>query len=858
VDATNAKRDTIKLRLVSLASDGESRRGKALAKLTYIAPLAPTSPIYGHLVHLDLLDLFVGVDDITADKDYKHVFKRLRNTLLREKGSVVHGVNLTCGLIRKHLGDTGHSVPHIEHVLNPTDKQDVVLAYTLLKDLWSLPPADPDSNSQSYVDGRDALRLYGRFSYHLIFPYICTELSLSEQLEHLSLAIHLAVALYVHDDAKSRFIPNALFVDIGIMVKNVFFCTAKAKADHPMEPFFIVLLGTDRLESLFGILRTMIGNDANLDMLQLALRVTATTEVSNILARHPEWDRRPRRLHLPNVSRDMDSISRTTDHIGPGAYACLEKLHPSMVTLATPWKRGRLTAEGKYPWIKPILGRISATKNSSILAPYGFSLVAGSHSCDNDFDDMEESPTTSSGKESPHTSDVTVGMRHLEDAAADVQWQYNQPDGVGFSNTVRIGGITMNKSRAIAQQFRYVTSASSTDRLRRVAQESRFKNPNRCDPPTSDDTDMEGPMLSVLQPIATLVRCEQKLFLCIAEVNGLFHDSLPVDDIPVTLLSEKIIQVSYQALRLVPASTADDSNGINDWRSSSLFSLSAKVPGALVQPINPTIATHIPCSSFFLFETSTLMAIASNLCNRVIRGYHKAIPDVKASEFFPYKEQHGNFFPARIDKRAHYLPGRACFLVEELDTNAPNMEHVEMSCPKCQPTIHFNPSHRQRVVEHIGAHILHDDTVDRSSEPCGLCLRPAPLCKIVLKTAKGSMGNIAIDMKSSSCPNLVKFSIATAAACSEASPCTNHPIKCPFCPKLSPAVWSYNFRHHLLRFHPSVHSSNHKSLWTPSKLEKDGMKRVWQLRHKQPKPRARAQRPSLVISETHRTRPVIR
>jgi hypothetical protein len=189
LDAANAKRDTTKLRLVSLASDGESRRGKALTKLTYIAPLAPSSPIYGDLIHLDLFDLFVGADDITADKDYKHIFKRLRNTLLREKGSVVRGVRLTCGLIRKHLRDTGHSDAHIDRILNPTDKQDVVLAYTLLKDLWSLPVADPDTSNQSYIEVRDALCLYGQFSYHLIFPYICTELSLSKQLEHLSMAI---------------------------------------------------------------------------------------------------------------------------------------------------------------------------------------------------------------------------------------------------------------------------------------------------------------------------------------------------------------------------------------------------------------------------------------------------------------------------------------------------------------------------------------------------------------------------------------------------------------------------------------------------------------------------------------------
>ena len=159
------------------------------------------STIYEYLVHLDLLDLFIGMDNITADKDYKHVFKRLRNTLLREKGSVVLGIKLTRGLIRRHLLDCGHYSEHITRILDPTDKQDVDLAYKLLKDLWSLPPADPGKSTQTYVDVREALRVYGQLANHLIFPYICTTLSLSEQLEHLSVAAHLTLALYVHDDA---------------------------------------------------------------------------------------------------------------------------------------------------------------------------------------------------------------------------------------------------------------------------------------------------------------------------------------------------------------------------------------------------------------------------------------------------------------------------------------------------------------------------------------------------------------------------------------------------------------------------------------------------------------------------------
>ena len=39
---------------------------------------------------LPLMNLEVGEDDITADKDYKYIFKRLRNLLLRDKGLDIH------------------------------------------------------------------------------------------------------------------------------------------------------------------------------------------------------------------------------------------------------------------------------------------------------------------------------------------------------------------------------------------------------------------------------------------------------------------------------------------------------------------------------------------------------------------------------------------------------------------------------------------------------------------------------------------------------------------------------------------------------------------------------------------------
>jgi hypothetical protein len=61
-----------------------------------------------------------------------------------------------------------------------------------------------------------------------------------------------------------------------------------------------------------------------------------------------------------------------------------------------------------------------------------------------------------------------------------------------------------------------------------------------------------------------VVLCEDKLFLCIAEVNGLFLGHQAIDDIPIPILSERGAQVLYQGLHLVPASYSDDHDGIHN------------------------------------------------------------------------------------------------------------------------------------------------------------------------------------------------------------------------------------------------------------------------------------------------------
>jgi len=76
---------------VSIASDGETRQGDALVLLTMTSLLSLNSPIHEHLCQLPMMNLPVGPNDITTDKDFKHVFKHQQNLMMHNKGLLIQG-----------------------------------------------------------------------------------------------------------------------------------------------------------------------------------------------------------------------------------------------------------------------------------------------------------------------------------------------------------------------------------------------------------------------------------------------------------------------------------------------------------------------------------------------------------------------------------------------------------------------------------------------------------------------------------------------------------------------------------------------------------------------------------------------
>ncbi|KAJ7696176.1 hypothetical protein B0H14DRAFT_3120181 [Mycena olivaceomarginata] len=311
----------------SVASDSEAKRGLALALEFMKYVLTPSSPIYPLLHPLEFMNLLVGPDDITPDKHYRHVFKALRSLLMHRMGVNVLCFEIVPAVLKQHLRDMGLTDERIHALLNPNDHQDVDLTYSLLKEVWCLPDAPPTS-IPTYIRGRTALQIFGQLAYHL--------LSLREQLTHLSTAAHLLLVLFTTDGAGTNFMANQTF--------NAFFCVAKAKIDIPDSEFFLILLGTDRLEKLFGLIRTAF-----------ASRASNLTEVNIILGLKPHWDRGP------------------PDHVSPASW--IGDVHVADVVPHTCWIAGSLKVEKLIATAQEQLQRRGLNPKFDILSPFGELLV---------------------------------------------------------------------------------------------------------------------------------------------------------------------------------------------------------------------------------------------------------------------------------------------------------------------------------------------------------------------------------------------------------------------------------------------------------------------------------------------------
>ncbi|KIM71403.1 hypothetical protein PILCRDRAFT_82813, partial [Piloderma croceum F 1598] len=322
--------------LYCITSDGDSRRRRATALITLTRTLNISDPLRQQLGELQLFNFKCGFNDRTGDIEYKHLLKRSRNSLIRSAGATIDGNLINSSILRNHLASTGMDTQRINAIVSPNDKQDVKLAYDLLSSIAVLLPAQ-DNDPPTVHNTRNSLQLLRKVYAHLLEAYTNINLDLHDQLQHLSSAAHLIMAIYSSD--KGSRMPSQKYFDWMTTIKNVYFCVVKTQIDDKEGKFWIILIGTDPLERVFSMVWIMHGANANADQQQLNDRVESGAICSRILAENPSWDRSAHRLTLKNWRDEAGDISAKVDHINPASWKGNVKVKD--VVLLTCWEEGR-------------------------------------------------------------------------------------------------------------------------------------------------------------------------------------------------------------------------------------------------------------------------------------------------------------------------------------------------------------------------------------------------------------------------------------------------------------------------------------------------------------------------------------
>lgn len=657
-----------RLRVYTLDSDGDSKRRLAAADLTLSRRLSSSTPTWQLLHELELMNLFCGEDELVMNVDFNHLFKRMRNTIMRAKGITIANVFLTSSIIRHHLIDSGLATGRVDTLLAVNDKQNVPLAQGLLSAIAALSLAEI-GQSPAYQESRRALRALGFFYSHALAPYTDVRLTLGEQLEHLSALAHLVLALY--SQYKGGFVPVQLYFDIMTTIKAAYFSVAKAQVANPGSSFWLILLGTDSLEKLFGIVRTMIGNDVNADQLQLASRLGSASLCAQLLQLHPEWDKGPNRLKLRPM--EAGTVSRTYDHITPSLWT--GDLNVSNVSLRACWQRGATIASEELASCGITDSFRQMHQNGlDMLCPFHpertvllQGLTAGEREEDEEERDLPivleaDTSTTenTTGRSEGIDLDSEVTAEELEPDLEDVinsDPSSSLPDEAGgnhydaFIETAP--GKKQHKGTILKIYSAALSVKDSKDRLKRVCGLSAFNNPSRTSPDMPNINDDHAPIITIEDPIATLVRSNGHVWLALGIVVEAKVNGTRVSSLPTSLAFEHNVRLRAQIMKIKPIDNSDSGGDDEEqWEWTGSYETltgqtsSRELDGRFVETINPSTAFSTQPGrqddQTYRIASSTLRFVASMLFERVRENSEtNQLPTVTLSQTFPYRSAKG-------------------------------------------------------------------------------------------------------------------------------------------------------------------------------------------------------------------------
>jgi len=109
----------------------------------------------------------------------------------------------------------------------------------------------------------------------------------------------------------------------------------------------------------------------------------------------------------------------------------------------------------------------------------------------------------------------------------------------------------------LALWSKYNKTTSSTDHLKHVEEIEKYSYIAPGESISNFDSAFGAPCLLLQEPIMTLIWCQNRLFLCLGEVNDIKIDGESVEQVGLDILVKNTVCVSYQVLGLIPT-TSDD------------------------------------------------------------------------------------------------------------------------------------------------------------------------------------------------------------------------------------------------------------------------------------------------------------
>ena len=206
----------------------------------------------------------------------------------------------------------------------------------------------------------------------------------------------------------------------------------------------------------------------------------------------------------------------------------------------------------------------------------------------------------------------------------------------------------MTKLEALKRHSKYQNSPQSMDRLKRVQGDDRHSG---TAPVTyglesllwAGAQAMFKVNLMTTDPIASLLQCDGKAWLCVGKIMSMRNDGKLTDILDIDLLMESTISVTYQLLGLRPMNSDEDPTLKLDWRTYNIKEKNFTVPGCLIQPMNAEMSKlrSLTDPIFYLLDSQFLVALSASIFEALGTSDIKSIPKIGLRDEYPYCEHLG-------------------------------------------------------------------------------------------------------------------------------------------------------------------------------------------------------------------------